>query len=150
MSLNQVIKAIGFVAIACFGQVALADAIPYTDKSKVNLGQSIYEQNCASCHGRNLEGQFNWQKRSADGYLPAPPHDETGHTWHHPDQMLFEFTKYGPQNAGAEITGFKDWGKIRLCGQHRHEPARRNPQSSSATGRQPLCDLGSKRRLPPG
>ena len=103
MSLNQIIKAIGYALIACFGQVAVADAIPHTDKSKVNLGQSVYEQNCASCHGRNLEGQFNWQKRSADGYLPAPPHDETGHTWHHPDQMLFELTKYGLQKfAGAD------------------------------------------------
>jgi len=103
MSLNQIIKAIGYAVIVCFGQAALADVIPYTDKSKVKLGQSIYEQNCASCHGRNLEGQFNWQKRSADGYLPAPPHDETGHTWHHPDQMLFELTKYGLQKfAGAD------------------------------------------------
>jgi len=103
MSLNQIIKAVGFVVIACFGRVALADTIPYTDISKVNLGQSVYEQNCASCHGSKLEGQFNWQKRSADGYLPAPPHDETGHTWHHPDQMLFELTKYGLQKfAGAD------------------------------------------------
>ena len=28
--------------------------------------------------------------------LPAPPHDETGHTWHHPDRLLFELTKFGP------------------------------------------------------
>ena len=25
----------------------------------------------------------------------APPHDETGHTWHHPDSYLFTMTKYG-------------------------------------------------------
>ena len=69
----------------------------------ISAGQTIYDANCASCHGANLEGQFNWQKRNAEGYLPAPPHDETGHTWHHPDKMLFEFTKYGPQKfAGAD------------------------------------------------
>ena len=27
--------------------------------------------------------------------MPAPPHDETGHTWHHPDTYLFLVTKYG-------------------------------------------------------
>ena len=27
--------------------------------------------------------------------LPAPPHDETGHTWHHADDLLFEITKFG-------------------------------------------------------
>jgi len=42
-----------------------------------------------------LEGQENWQKRDDEGYLPAPPHDETGHTWHHPDEYLFLITKYG-------------------------------------------------------
>ena len=30
-----------------------------------------------------------------DGRLPAPPHDESGHTWHHPDAQLFAITKYG-------------------------------------------------------
>ena len=25
----------------------------------------------------------------------APPHDKSGHTWHHPDEILFNLTKYG-------------------------------------------------------
>jgi mono/diheme cytochrome c family protein len=27
--------------------------------------------------------------------LPAPPHDASGHTWHHPDRVLFDITKRG-------------------------------------------------------
>jgi len=27
--------------------------------------------------------------------MPAPPHDASGHTWHHPDGVLFGITKYG-------------------------------------------------------
>lgn len=27
--------------------------------------------------------------------LPAPPHDPSGHTWHHADADLFALTKYG-------------------------------------------------------
>ena len=27
--------------------------------------------------------------------MPAPPHDESGHTWHHPDEVLFGITKHG-------------------------------------------------------
>ena len=65
------------------------------DLSLVTLGQNIYSENCASCHGIDLEGQENWQKRDDEGYLPAPPHDETGHTWHHPDEYLFLMTKFG-------------------------------------------------------
>ena len=61
----------------------------------VSLGKHVYAQNCASCHGIALEGQANWRQRGNDGYMPAPPHDETGHTWHHPDTYLFLMTKYG-------------------------------------------------------
>lgn len=59
------------------------------------FGERIYQQHCAVCHGINLEGQPDWRKRHANGRLPAPPHDETGHTWHHPSQQLFDITKYG-------------------------------------------------------
>ena len=65
------------------------------DASLVSLGQKKYLQNCASCHGVKLEGQKNWQTRDEEGYLLAPPHDETGHTWHHTDEYLFLMTKYG-------------------------------------------------------
>ena len=65
------------------------------DLSLVILGKNIYLENCASCHGAELEGQENWQNRDDEGYLPAPPHDETGHTWHHSDEYLFLITKYG-------------------------------------------------------
>jgi mono/diheme cytochrome c family protein len=27
--------------------------------------------------------------------MPAPPHDDSGHTWHHADEILFGITKYG-------------------------------------------------------
>ena len=70
-------------------------SLQYKDSAVINLGKDVYTKNCASCHGVALEGQANWRQRDADGYLPAPPHDETGHTWHHPDSYLFLMTKYG-------------------------------------------------------
>ena len=65
------------------------------DSRQVALGTMVYRDHCASCHGANLEGQPDWKSRNPDGRLPAPPHDETGHTWHHPDDMLFQITKLG-------------------------------------------------------
>lgn len=61
----------------------------------VKMGEKIYLEQCASCHGVNLEGQQGWQNTLVDGMRLAPPHDQTGHTWHHPDEMLFKLTKYG-------------------------------------------------------
>lgn len=64
-------------------------------------GEALYAENCAACHGTNLEGQPDWQTPAADGRLAAPPHDETGHTWHHPDRALFQYTKLGGRAALA-------------------------------------------------
>ena len=66
------------------------------DLGVVARGEAVYAEHCASCHGANLEGQDDWRRRDARGLLPAPPHDASGHTWHHADDLLFEIVKYGP------------------------------------------------------
>ena len=44
--------------------------------------------------------------------MPAPPHDETGHTWHHSDDILFGITKigvtppYAPSGYQSDMPGF--------------------------------------------
>ena len=63
---------------------------------RLERGRAIYAANCASCHGAKLEGQPDWKSRLPSGRLPAPPHDASGHTWHHPDAVLFRITKEGP------------------------------------------------------
>ena len=65
------------------------------DAADLLLGQRVYVEYCASCHGANLEGQPDWQTRRPDGRLPAPPHDATGHTWHHSTEQLIELTRKG-------------------------------------------------------
>ena len=65
------------------------------DAALVALGGTVYAENCASCRGANLGGQPDWKRLGPDGRMPAPPHDETGHAWHHDDAMLFKLTKHG-------------------------------------------------------
>ena len=69
------------------------------DPEVLALGKTVYEQRCAACHGARLEGQPDWRIRDAAGLLPAPPHDASGHTWHHPDAVLFDITKHGVAKA---------------------------------------------------
>lgn len=73
-----------------------ADAF-FHDAPDIEGGRAIYSARCASCHGANLEGQPNWQSAKDDGTYPTPPHDETGHTWHHGDAMLQDYIRRGGQ-----------------------------------------------------
>lgn len=70
-------------------------ALRADDLVVVQAGEVIYAKHCAACHGAQLEGEPDWRIRDANGMLPAPPHDASGHTWHHADDQLFEITKYG-------------------------------------------------------
>lgn len=72
--------------------------------TQVARGEALYARHCASCHGARLEGEADWRRRKPDGRLPAPPHDATGHTWHHPDLQIFAVTKHG--TAASMPAGF--------------------------------------------
>jgi mono/diheme cytochrome c family protein len=74
------------------------------DPETISLGQELYAENCASCHGANLEGQPDWKRRLENGRMPAPPHDATGHTWHHSDQSLLLITREGIE---AVVPGYE-------------------------------------------
>ncbi|WP_413463852.1 c-type cytochrome [Alloyangia pacifica] len=82
------------VALAGWFVFAGAETAP-AEKSQIAEGKALYAETCAACHGANLEGQPNWRSPGPDGRLPAPPHDASGHTWHHPDEVLFRITKLG-------------------------------------------------------
>jgi mono/diheme cytochrome c family protein len=81
---------------------------------QVARGIKIYEERCATCHGGNLEGQPVWRTRLPSGRMPAPPHDDSGHTWHHADDVLFGITKFGltppyaPARYASDMPAFRD------------------------------------------
>ena len=65
------------------------------DTALVVRGRAVYRDACASCHGRNLQGQPLWQLRDRYAGRRAPAHDGSGHTWQHDDEELFRLTKFG-------------------------------------------------------
>ena len=72
---------------------------------QIALGERIYAANCAACHGPSAEGEYPDapQQPGPDGLFGAPPHDETGHTWHHPDDLLWQIIR-----DGSSVEGFKE------------------------------------------
>lgn len=88
--------ALGAVLLLTRGWVGgEGDKLGADDPQIVARGATLYAEHCASCHGANLEGQPDWRVRREDGRVPAPPHDRTGHTWHHDSDTLFRVTKFG-------------------------------------------------------
>jgi len=98
------------LALAACGDTPKADP---ENKTQVAQGERVYSAHCATCHGVKLEGQPNWRERLATGRLPAPPHDPSGHTWHHPDAMLFSMIRNGmaphaPPDYNSDMPAFGD------------------------------------------
>ena len=100
----------GAGAIAALAQQAASDGASMevlgqvANAETLQLGKELYAETCSSCHGANLEGQPDWKRRLDNGRMPAPPHDASGHTWHHPDQDLLVIVRDG---LGAIVPGYE-------------------------------------------
>jgi S-disulfanyl-L-cysteine oxidoreductase SoxD len=113
LQIGRAVRRLGVAAVLLLALVAACHRAPRgtgielrTDDPRILArGQAIYQQHCSACHGERLQGQPNWRERDASGRLPAPPHDASGHTWHHPDQVLFDIVKHGVATA-AHIDGY--------------------------------------------
>lgn len=88
---------VGGSTVAIFAGWLFADTASNAVASAevIEHGQQIYEDQCSACHGATLEGQPDWRSPLPSGRLPAPPHDASGHTWHHADDVLFRIVKEG-------------------------------------------------------
>lgn len=117
-SMNKRIFISGVISVAVIGIAILFYFNSDRDKAErafispsdgelVSRGKVIYVSHCAACHGTNLEGQPDWRKRMPNGRLPAPPHDETGHTWHHPDAVLMDIVKNGLVPGKTAPSGYE-------------------------------------------
>ncbi|MDN3519066.1 c-type cytochrome [Aquisalimonas lutea] len=109
MKVSTLVTRLGMVTLGTFAGITVADDSkpPSLSDELVERGQEIYQESCASCHGANGEGAANWQERNSLGELPAPPHDEDGHTWKHSDALLYRMVRDGwrhPFNETDRLT----------------------------------------------
>ncbi len=64
----QKLVAITSLALLCAGAAIViydadAKSLRADDPQSVANGREVYAQNCAGCHGENLEGQPDWRVR---------------------------------------------------------------------------------------
>ncbi|MEY8099159.1 cytochrome c [Falsihalocynthiibacter sp. S25ZX9] len=108
------VAGLGGISVIAFAAVSLksgggeTNLLKQPSSSDLSAGSALYVENCASCHGKDLEGEPDWRSSREDGTFPAPPHNEEGHTWHHSDAMLFDYTKLGGK-AALEAMGATDF-----------------------------------------
>lgn len=90
---------------AALSSIEAAGSPPALDPQRVEQGEAIYAQHCAVCHGASLEGEVDWKLQNPDGSFRSPPHDASGHTWHHSDAQLFDAIRRGGARLPADIGG---------------------------------------------
>ena len=75
---------IAFFLYQAFSNQTIEEEVAQAQKPIHPETIAAYQNNCASCHGVNLQGQEGWQNTlDEDGHRLAPPLNGTGHTWHH-------------------------------------------------------------------
>ncbi len=104
---------IGGLTASILGNWASAATNPIASEEVIAQGRQVYADQCSACHGATLEGQPDWRLPLPSGRLPAPPHDASGHTWHHSDDVLFRIVSEGTAaivggGYESDMPGFRD------------------------------------------
>ena len=72
--------------------------VPFEKKSDLSKalarGAKVYATSCRPCHG---------DRRGKGSIGRAHPHNEMGHTWHHPDAQLKEWILHGKPGPGFSL-----------------------------------------------
>ena len=98
----------GIVSLLCLTSFNIAAAERWFNQDVVDLGSSLFQQNCAVCHGVSAEGTKEWKKTDANGNYPPPPLDGSAHAWHHSIPQLARSIKEGGIKLGGVMPAFGD------------------------------------------
>jgi mono/diheme cytochrome c family protein len=105
--------ALAILTGACFGSSVGPETSTVAGRNTtatldVGRGRQLYGEFCSACHGPDGEGQPNWKIPDENGIRLAPPHDSSGHTWHHPDSLLLDIIANGSAFGPSNMPGFGD------------------------------------------
>ena len=94
---NIIIVGIALVLLAVYiNWVSSQPTEPLAGKDIITLGEQVYKESCAACHGEQGEGHA--------ALAQAPALDDSEHAWHHADGQLQELINIG----GVDMPSFSD------------------------------------------
>lgn len=102
------------VALLALSQTAwsASDAEAYRPNPRnfasVMHGAKLFQENCATCHGKQAEGDANWRTPGVDGKFRPPPLNGTGHMWHHPLPVLLATIRDGSIAQGGSMPPWRE------------------------------------------
>ena len=99
----------GLLLVGCDAVTKESSEMRGSNPEQLAMGENVFQKNCQTCHGVKARGVVqDWQKRQADGTLPAPPLNGTAHAWHHNDKVLIRTINSGGVPLGGTMPAFKD------------------------------------------
>ncbi len=99
----------GLLIIGLFALPAISAAESrWYNQSDVDKGSTLFQPNCASCHGVNAEGTLDWKKTDSNGKYPPPPLNGSAHAWHHSIEVLKQTIQDGGIKLGGMMPSFRD------------------------------------------
>jgi mono/diheme cytochrome c family protein len=80
------------------------------DTNMLALGQRVFQNHCAVCHGPVGEAKPGWQKPGPDGKLQPPPLDDNGRTWRLSTSRIKQFIRQGSPGGRGNMPAWQ--GKL--------------------------------------
>lgn len=80
------------------------------DPDTLAMGERLYRQNCATCHGGDAQGENPFSpgggRKPGGGYI-APALNGSAHTWHHPPEALYRMVSEGSPVQDSPMRGWE-------------------------------------------
>ena len=73
---------------------------------QIRIGENIFQQNCANCHGMNADASPDWQQ--AKGEKAAPPLNGSANSRNKSIEQLIQIIRQGSIQIGGSMPAFKN------------------------------------------
>ncbi len=100
-----------FLTIITIFWVAVTGCITVQNSEERALGEKLYKEHCAECHGEGAQGEDPQNQNggfNAQGKRLAPALNGTAHSWHHSPKLLLRYIQEGSRDKSSPMPSYGD------------------------------------------